>query len=60
MGTVDQAMLAGLMAKHAHMRGSALSRSLLVVDEVHASDRCPPFADAKAAPYPPFGFGATC
>ena len=38
VGTVDQAMLAGLMVKHAHMRGSALSRSLLVVDEVHASD----------------------
>ncbi|MDE0039675.1 MAG: CRISPR-associated helicase Cas3' [Gammaproteobacteria bacterium] len=91
VGTVDQAMLAGLMAKHAHMRGSALSRSLLVVDEVHASDSymtavlkplvddhlavggyvllmsatlgaigratwhnepVPPFADAKAAPYP--------
>ena len=38
VGTVDQAMLAGLMVKHAHLRGSALSRSLLVVDEVHASD----------------------
>ncbi|MYB36049.1 MAG: CRISPR-associated helicase Cas3' [Gammaproteobacteria bacterium] len=38
VGTVDQAMLAGLTVKHAHMRGSALSRSLLVVDEVHASD----------------------
>ena len=38
VGTVDQAMLAGLLVKHAHMRGSALSRSLLVVDEVHASD----------------------
>ena len=37
VGTVDQAMLAGLMVKHAHLRGSALSRSLLVVDEVHAS-----------------------
>ncbi len=38
VGTVDQAMLAGLQAKHAHLRGSALSRSLLVIDEVHASD----------------------
>ena len=37
-GTVDQAMLAGLMVKHAHLRGSSLSRSLLVIDEVHASD----------------------
>ena len=38
VGTVDQAMLAALRTKHAHLRGSALSRSLLVVDEVHASD----------------------
>ena len=38
VGTVDQAMLAGLMVKHAHLRGSALCRSLLVIDEVHASD----------------------
>ena len=38
VGTVDQAMLAGLQVKHAHLRGSALSRSLLVIDEVHASD----------------------
>lgn len=38
VGTVDQALLAGLQVKHAHLRGSALSRSLLVVDEVHASD----------------------
>ena len=38
VGTVDQAMLAGLKVKHAHARGSALARSLLVVDEVHASD----------------------
>ncbi|MCY4487375.1 MAG: CRISPR-associated helicase Cas3' [Deltaproteobacteria bacterium] len=38
VGTVDQAMLAGLKIKHAHLRGSALSRSLLVIDEVHASD----------------------
>ena len=38
VGTVDQAMLAALAVKHAHLRGSALSRSLLVIDEVHASD----------------------
>ena len=38
VGTVDQAMLAGLSVKHAHLRGSALCRSLLVIDEVHASD----------------------
>ena len=38
VGTVDQAMLAGLKVKHAHMRGGALARSLLVVDEIHASD----------------------
>ena len=38
VGTIDQALLAGLQVKHAHLRGSALSRSLLVVDEVHASD----------------------
>lgn len=38
VGTVDQAMLAGLMVKHAHLRSATLSRSLLVVDEVHASD----------------------
>ena len=39
VGTVDQATLAGLRVKHAHLRGSALNRSLLVIDEVHASDR---------------------
>ena len=38
VGPVDQAMLAGLQVKHAHLRGSAMSRNLLVVDEVHASD----------------------
>lgn len=38
VGTVDQAMLAGLQVKHAHLRGAAMARSLLVVDEVHASD----------------------
>ncbi len=38
VGTVDQAMLAALQIKHAHLRGAALARSLLVIDEVHASD----------------------
>ena len=38
VGTVDQAMLASLQTKWAHFRAAALSRSLLVVDEVHASD----------------------
>lgn len=38
VGTVDQAMMAALQIKHAHMRGAMLSRSLLVIDEVHASD----------------------
>lgn len=38
VGTVDQAMMAGLQVKHAHMRGAVLARSLLVIDEVHASD----------------------
>lgn len=38
VGTIDQAMLAALEVKHAPLRGGALARSLLVVDEVHASD----------------------
>ncbi|MBU2962086.1 CRISPR-associated helicase Cas3' [Citreicella sp. C3M06] len=38
VGTVDQIMLAGLQVKHAHLRAAALSRALLVIDEVHASD----------------------
>lgn len=38
VGTIDQALLAALQVRHAHMRHSLLSRSLLVVDEVHASD----------------------
>jgi CRISPR-associated endonuclease/helicase Cas3 len=38
VGTIDQALMAGLQIGHAHLRGAALSRSLLVVDEVHASD----------------------
>lgn len=39
VGTVDQAMLAALQVKHAHLRAAALSRSFIVIDEVHASDR---------------------
>lgn len=37
VGTVDQALLGALRVRHAHLRAAALSRSLLVVDEVHAS-----------------------
>ena len=33
IGTVDQAMLAGLEVKLAHLRGCSLSRSLLVIDK---------------------------
>jgi CRISPR-associated endonuclease/helicase Cas3 len=39
VGTIDQAMLGALKVKHAHLRAGSLSRSLLVIDEVHASDR---------------------
>ncbi|MDI3270269.1 MAG: CRISPR-associated helicase Cas3' [Bacillota bacterium] len=39
VGTVDQALLSTIQAAHAHMRSSLLDRSLLVIDEVHASDR---------------------
>jgi CRISPR-associated endonuclease/helicase Cas3 len=38
VGTIDQVLMAGLQVRHAHLRAAALSRSLLVVDEVHASD----------------------
>ncbi len=38
VGTVDQALLAGLQVKWVHLRAASLARSLLVVDEVHASD----------------------
>jgi CRISPR-associated endonuclease/helicase Cas3 len=37
VGTIDQALLGAVRTKHAHMRGAALMRHLLVVDEVHAS-----------------------
>lgn len=38
VGTVDQALMAALRVRHAHLRHALLSRALLVVDEVHASD----------------------
>jgi CRISPR-associated endonuclease/helicase Cas3 len=38
VGTIDQALLAALRVPHAHLRAAALQRSLLVVDEAHASD----------------------
>lgn len=38
VGTIDQALMATLRVPHAHLRAAALQRSLLVVDEVHASD----------------------
>ena len=38
VGTVDQVMMASLRVRHSHMRAACLSRNLLVVDEVHASD----------------------
>jgi len=38
VGTIDQALLGALQVRHAHLRHATLARSLLVVDEVHASD----------------------
>lgn len=38
VGTIDQALMACLRVKHAHLRASSLMRHLLVIDEVHASD----------------------
>ena len=38
VGTIDQALLGALKVRHAHMRHALLARSLLVADEVHASD----------------------
>jgi CRISPR-associated endonuclease/helicase Cas3 len=38
IGTIDQVLLSSLAVAHSHMRAAALSRQLLVVDEVHASD----------------------
>jgi CRISPR-associated endonuclease/helicase Cas3 len=39
VGTIDQVLLGSIATRHAHLRGTALLRHLLVVDEVHASDR---------------------
>lgn len=38
VGTIDQALMGALQVRHAHLRHAMLARSLLVVDEVHASD----------------------
>lgn len=38
IGTVDQALLAALPVKNAHLRLAALARHLLVVDELHSYD----------------------
>lgn len=38
VGTIDQALLSAVQTAHAHLRAICLDRSLLVVDEVHASD----------------------
>ncbi|HML52673.1 MAG TPA: CRISPR-associated helicase Cas3' [Solidesulfovibrio magneticus] len=38
VGTIDQALLGTLRIRHAHLRAAAVCRSLLVIDEVHASD----------------------
>jgi CRISPR-associated endonuclease/helicase Cas3 len=38
IGTIDQALMSVLCIKHAHMRAASITRSLLVIDEVHASD----------------------
>ncbi|MBF0627558.1 MAG: CRISPR-associated helicase Cas3' [Magnetococcales bacterium] len=38
VGTVDQVLLSALAVPHAQLRAASLSRLLLVVDEVHASD----------------------
>lgn len=38
VGTIDQALLSILKSRHAWMRAALLSRHLLVVDEIHASD----------------------
>jgi CRISPR-associated endonuclease/helicase Cas3 len=38
VGTIDQALLSAVQVRHAHLRSVCLDRSLLVVDEVHASD----------------------
>jgi CRISPR-associated endonuclease/helicase Cas3 len=39
IGTLDQVLLGGLPIKHANLRLAALSRHLIVVDELHSFDR---------------------
>ena len=38
VGTIDQALFSTLQVRHAHLRHTLLSRSFLIIDEVHASD----------------------
>lgn len=38
VGTIDQAIMSSIKIKHAHLRGSCLSKNLLIIDEAHASD----------------------
>jgi CRISPR-associated endonuclease/helicase Cas3 len=38
VGTIDQALAGAIGVRHAPVRAASLARSLLVVDEVHASD----------------------
>lgn len=38
VGTIDQALIAGLRRRHQSLRVHALSRGVLIVDEVHAYD----------------------
>lgn len=38
VGTIDQALLAGIRARHQTLRLFGLSRSILLADEVHAND----------------------
>jgi CRISPR-associated endonuclease/helicase Cas3 len=38
VGTIDQALLATLPVKHAHLRLAALARLVIVVDELHSYD----------------------
>lgn len=37
VGTTDQVLLSSLKNRHAHLRAAGLSRSLIVIDEIHAS-----------------------
>lgn len=39
VGTIDQVLLGAIATRHAHLRATMLLRHLLIVDEVHASDR---------------------